>query len=184
MVAIVVEGNRDIKFFKHYISNFLNIDKTRYKLVKTDGKSKLLDDNLDIYKTLLEDIDGGRVRNVFFILDADNSRDNPDIGGYDNSVKAINNLIAKLAIGTVSDFLVACDPAKKEGNIESLVVSALDKRIVRCIENFLECSELEKSEGKRLLGIYNYGYPQKPYDFSHANFDELKNKLTKLFEQG
>ena len=38
MVVIVVEGKRDITFFKNYITHYLKIEKNRYKMIKTDEK--------------------------------------------------------------------------------------------------------------------------------------------------
>jgi hypothetical protein len=182
MVAIIVEGKRDVTFFRNYITHHLKIEKKLYKITKTDGKSILLDKLYYKYKELKEDLEVGRVHKVLFIIDSDNNRDNPDIGGYNNSCTAIEQLIKDLNIVEYADFFIACDPITQEGNIENLVISTLTEEQNRCIKSFLECSGLENDDGKRLLGIYNYGYPEEPFDFSHKNFDELKIKLTNLFK--
>ncbi len=183
MVAIVVEGKRDVTFFKNYITHYLKIEKNRYKIIKTDGKSILLDSDCEKYKNLCEDLDTNRVKKVLFIIDSDNAIDNPDIGGYENSCSFIEKLFLDLSIKDYANYFIACDPETQEGNIENLVVSTLSKKQEECIKSFLDCSELENNDGKRLLGIYNYGYPEKPYDFQHPNFNELKTKLKNLFKE-
>jgi hypothetical protein len=182
MVAIVVEGKRDVTFFKNYITHYLKIERSRYKITKTDGKSILLDSSCEKYRDLCEDLNTNRVKRVLFIIDSDNTVDNPDIGGYENSCDSIEKLFSELSIQNYADYFIACDPITQEGNIENLVVSTLTKKQEACIKSFLECSELENDDGKRLLGIYNYGYPEEPFDFSHQNFNELKTKLQNLFE--
>ena len=182
MVAIVVEGKRDVTFFKNYITHYLKIEKNQYKIIKTDGKSILLNSSCEKYKGLCEDLDTNRVQKVLFVIDSDNTIDNPDIGGYTNSCSSIGQLFSSLDINSYSDYFIACNPETQEGNIEDLVVSTLTKTQEKCIKSFLKCSKLENDDGKRLLGIYNYGYPEEPYDFTHSNFNELKQKLQTLFE--
>lgn len=182
MVAIVVEGKRDVKFFNTYITQHLNVPKEKYKIIKTDGKSLLLDSSLEKYNGLQDDIEANRIRKVLFIVDSDNNHDNPDIGGYNNSTTKITELITNLNLTACSDYFIACDPTTQEGTIENLVVSTLTQEQAECINQFLQCSELENDDGKRLLGIYNYGYPERPYDFNHQNFTTLKQKLNILFE--
>ncbi len=183
MVSVVVEGKRDVKFFNNYICNYLGYAKDRYQIIKTDGKSILLDKDYRKYSNLKDDIKTSRVKKVLFIIDSDNAKDNPDIGGYENSITKIKELITALELKQYSDYFIACDMKNGKGNIEDLVISTLDDEIGKCIKTFSDCSDLENDDGKRLLGIYNYGYPEKPYDFTHKNFDELKEKLKNLFEE-
>lgn len=183
MVAVIVEGKRDVTFFNNFIANHLTFDKKLYKIIQTKGKSKLLDKNFDKYLELKEDVKLNRIKKVLFIMDSDNPSDNPDIGGFENSKTYIEKLIEELGIKDLSSYCIVCNPISKEGNIEDLVISTLDKDICNCIKSFSECSNLDNNEGKRLLGIYNYGYPQKPFDFNHQNFNELKSKLQWLFEE-
>ncbi len=182
MVAIVVEGKRDVTFFKNFITHYLKIEKDRYSITKTNGKSRLLDRTCKKYIGLRDDLRENRIKKVLFIVDADNAIDNPDIGGYSRSCNAMDRLLSDLDIVSYADYFIACDPETQEGNIEDLVVSTLTTDQVACIKSFLSCSKLENDDGKRLLGIYNYGYPETPYDFSHENFTELKTKLQTLFE--
>ena len=184
MVAIVVEGKRDVTFYKNLIKEVFNIDKSKYNIIKTDGKSKLLNKSLDKYQDLLKSIKVGRIRKVLFIIDADDSKDNKEIGGYLNSQDKIEELIKDLDIELYSDYFIACNPLTQKGNIENLVISTLTEDEEKCIKSFLNCSELENSNNsKRLLGIYNYGFPDKTFDYNHPNFNELKQKLTNLFKE-
>jgi hypothetical protein len=182
MVAIVVEGKRDVKFFNNYIVYHLQFSKNHYKIIKTDGKSILLDKTCNKYLSLCNDLKAGRIQKVLFIVDSDNAKDNPDIGGYTNTSVAIQKLISDLSMTHNANYFIACNPKSKEGNIEDLVVSTLTTEQEKCITSFLYCSKLENNDGKRLLGIYNYGYPEEPYDFTHPNFDELKQNLQNLFK--
>ncbi len=79
-----------------------------------------------------------------------------------------------------------CDPMKKIGYLESLILSTISPEQRACIESFLACSQFESKENHKAIlnQIYNMAYPNAPYDFAHSHFDELKTKLRELFEQG
>jgi hypothetical protein len=77
-----------------------------------------------------------------------------------------------------------CNPETQEGSLESLILSTIeDKNLRGCIIGFLKCSQLEsKEDHKAILNqIYKVIYPNEPYNFDHPHFDELKTKLTSLF---
>ncbi|MDO8261063.1 MAG: hypothetical protein Q7T50_06245, partial [Candidatus Magasanikbacteria bacterium] len=89
----------------------------------------------------------------------------------------------ELSLSGLSDIYVTCNPNTKDGYLESLILSSIPKKQKECIETFLNCSEFKsKDNHKSILNqIYKIAYPNAPYDFSHKNFDELKQKLQNLF---
>jgi hypothetical protein len=75
---------------------------------------------------------------------------------------------------------------KKEGYLESLILSTLSEEQDDCINSFLEkCPEFRgKNSHKSIFNvIYKNAYPKAPYNFEHENFNELKTKLKNLFKE-
>jgi len=97
----------------------------------------------------------------------------------------LQNIINKLKFADYSDIYITCDPKTKDGYLESLILSTIPEEHKKCIKKFLCCSEFKsKDNHKSILNqIYKIAYPQKPYDFSHENFNSLKQKLTNLFNE-
>jgi hypothetical protein len=67
--------------------------------------------------------------------------------------------------------------------LESLILSTMPADQNNCILSFLNCSKFQSKEKHKIVltKIYEILYPNTPYDFSHAHFDELKSKLLALF---
>ncbi len=88
-----------------------------------------------------------------------------------------------MSIESISDIYVTCDPNTKEGYLESLILSSIPVEQKDCIEKFLKCNDFKSKENHKAIlnQIYNIAYPKAPYDFSHSNFDELKQKLQNLY---
>jgi hypothetical protein len=51
-------------------------------------------------------------------------------------------------------------------------------------KHFLDCSKFtSKDNHKSIINqIYKIGYPNEPYNYEHPNFNELKDKLKKIYE--
>ena len=85
-----------------------------------------------------------------------------------------------MAFDVSVDYYIMCDE-KKEGHLESFLLSVLEDEQKECIESFRDCYKYELTD----KWAYNEFYKQKkyPFDFSHDNFKELKTKLTNLFKE-
>ncbi|MGB3962111.1 MAG: hypothetical protein WBK95_07740, partial [Sulfurimonas sp.] len=128
------------------------------------------------YKTLNDDIPDTPISKVLFIIDADDS--------FEDTENKLKKMIENLKLNEISDFYIACNQETKTGYLESLILSSIPQEQKECIENFLDCSAFKSKENHKsiLNEIYKKAYPNAPYDFTHANFDELKAKLQNLFE--
>jgi len=184
MVRVICEGKSDIKQIKS-ILNSLNIEFLEEHFIFTNGKSFLLNSDTPAYKTLLEHIEGGFVGKILFIVDVDDAKNDRIYCGIDNTIAKIEALQKDLNIEEISDYYLACDPRTQKGYFESLLLSTVDKEIIKCYKDFRECSELNsKSVDKNILTeLHNLTKPEKPYDFKHPNFDKLKTKLKNLFKE-
>ena len=179
MVKIICEGNDDKVFLRllltHLKKSSLVPDINNFDgyIEVMNGKSKLLDSS---NYTLLNKQIGTKIKKVLFIFDCDFKADDKKYGGMKNSICAIENLIKEL------DWNIEIDYYIFDKNLDYFIVDTLDKK-----DSFLaceECFELKKLNKNRkiLTCIYKSLYPKKPYDFSHPNFDKIKEKLEKLFE--
>ena len=184
MVRIVCEGVGDVKNIKKLL-DFLDIDFEEHNFIFTNGKSFLLDSSIPKYKTLLEQIENGFVEKILFIVDVDNVENDHSLCGMENTVSKIETLQKSLKIENMSDCFLACDPKTEKGYFESLLLSTVDKEVIKCYKDFRECSLLNsKSVDKNILTeLHNLTKPEKPYDFNHPNFKELKQKLKNLFKE-
>lgn len=153
-------------------------------IIVIGNKSNLLNENDTGYKTLLQQIYAGLVTKLLVIVDADDKENDLKSGGLNNTKKKIETLIASLKIQDISDYFIACDPDTKKGYFESLFLSTVDNELKRCYEEFLKCSKLTAKDNQKTImeELHRLTKPNKPYDFSHENFDELKQKLRNLFE--
>jgi len=70
-------------------------------------------------------------------------------------------------------------------NSNGLILSTIPLKQKECIETFLECSDFKSKENHKAIlnQIYKIAYPKSPFDFSHKNFNELKQKLKNLFKE-
>ena len=179
MVIIAYEGKSDGKFFDTLLDEY-NLDKNEVLYYDFGGKDNLF----DIAHKHYDEIERkylSKVYKILLVVDADNEKDPNPNRGYDASKKALKTLIDDLAFEDVSmDYFIMCDE-NKEGNLESFLLSILDDKQKKCIDNFRECYRYELSD----KWAYNTFYKQKkePFDFNHKNFNILKAKLINLYEE-
>ena len=180
MITIICEGESDKEFINLFLAHLKQEGKLNplqeYKgcITSKGGKSKLL--AKANYTQLTKRIDNNKVKKVLFIFDADFSEDGK-CNGLKNSKKCVEKLIKDLAWNIETDYYIF------DKNLDNFIINTLSKEQQKCFEEFDECLEIEdKNKNKKISTcIYKKLYPQSPYDFSHKNFDELKQKLTNLF---
>ena len=184
MVKIVCEGVGDIKNIKKLL-NFLEISFHDEDFLSTNGKSFLLNKNLHEYTILSTKVEEGFVQKILFIVDVDNVENDQSLCGMENTVSKIESLQLDLGVKGISDYFLACDPITQKGYFESLLLSTVDKEVIKCYEDFRNCSALNsKAVDKNILTeLHNLTKPEKPYDFEHPHFEELKTKLKNLFKE-
>lgn len=186
MFAILHEGNAkktaDNKLIKLLIKD-LGLGENSFSFYGLGSKGNFFKGDNPQYKVLLSEINEETISKVLFIIDADYEKNDKIYGGFDNTKKELENIIESLDIKNISDIYITCDPSTKDGYLESLILPSIPTKQKECIESFLDCSEFKsKDNHKAILNqIYNSAYPNAPYDFSHKNFDELKQKLQNLF---
>ncbi|MCB4774931.1 MAG: hypothetical protein LGB71_06580 [Sulfurovum sp.] len=187
--AILHEGNanktHDNELLKLLLDE-LRLDVKQVKFVGMGGKSNFFKKENDNYAELLLDVFTlQRVSKVLFVIDADYKKSDSTYGGYENTKEELAKVIKELNLEEYSDVYVACDPNEKCGYLESLILSTIPKEQKECIETFLECSDFKSKENHKAIlnQIYKTAYPKAPFDFSHKNFSELKQKLKNLFKE-
>lgn len=187
-VAILHEGNskktadnellkllvEDLKLDNQYIeyfgfgskSNFFKKDNEKYNRIKLQLEEKVLS-------------------KILFVVDADYIKNDSTYGGFENTLEEIIKIRKELNIYKISDLYITCDFDTKDGYLESLILSSIPQEQKDCIENFLDCSEFKSKENHKAIlnQIYKSAYPNAPFDFSHPNFDILKQKLKNLFKK-
>ena len=147
-------------------SNFFKLDNDRYRRIEVQLKEKVLS-------------------KVLFVVDADYIENDSIYGGVKNTQTELEKIIIELNLEEKSDIYITCDPIKQCGYLESLILSTIPQEQKECIETFLECSDFKSKENHKAIlnQIYKTAYPKAPFDFSHANFNELKQKLKNLFKE-
>jgi len=181
MVKIICEGKTDKKFIQILLKHLeLPSNDSIFEIMR--GKSSLLNVDNDKYNKLKQVFENRGVDKVLFITDSDDEK-NDKTSGYENTKENLNELIDNLNWINNSDYYINCNPKTKDGYLESLILSTIPKNERVCIDNFLNCSRFKsKNNAKSIINqIYNLGYPNAPYNFSHENFNELKSKLKELF---
>jgi hypothetical protein len=178
-MRVFCEGIDD-KFFiigllKHLeVNGELNAKPEYGKYVYPKGcKSKLLD--IHNYKKESKLV-GKSIKKVLFIFDADFPENNHKDGGLEKSKITIKKLIQDLNWNIKTDYYIF------DKNLDDFIMKTIEKKA--CFEEFEKCLEIEaKNKNKKISTcIYKKLYPNSPYDFSHQNFNELKTKLTNLFQ--
>ena len=186
MYAILHEGKSIDRGFFELLLDKLNLDKDEISFLGMGSKSNFFKIDNPRYKDLMLDIQIEKITKILFILDAD-YEGNKNYDGYNNTLEQIEKVQKELNIRDISDTFIAYDmkSEKKEGYLESLILSSLPKKKEECIKSFLECSEFKsKTHDKSIFNIiYKNAYPQAPYNFEHQNFNQLKTKLKNLFEE-
>lgn len=183
MVKIVCEGKSDKNKIKEML-DFLEIDSSDDTFIIMGNKSTIFKENDDRYKTLLTLIQAQKVEKILFIVDADYKKDNSIYGGYNNTKSALESLIKNLNIKDISDFYISCNPFSKDGYLESLLLSTVDENLKKCYDEFLDCIEFEEKNNHKYImeQLHKITSPKKPYDLTHNNFMEFRDKLSLLFK--
>jgi len=183
MVKIICEGKTDKNKIGELLE-FLNISYSDDNFIVMGNKSNFFKLDSSEYKTLLQLIKADKIEKVLFIIDADYQKDNKQYGGYNNTENKIEELLVNLDITSISDYYITCDPITKDGYLESLLLSTVDDNLKQCYNEFLDCINFkEKNQHKYIMEqLHKITQPNKPYDFKHKDFRELKEKLVKLFQ--
>ncbi|MDM8548394.1 hypothetical protein QUF61_18030 [Candidatus Venteria ishoeyi] len=185
-VAIFHEGSSkktaDNELLNLLITN-LNLDNNKIRFIGIGGKSNFFNLDNKNYSTIKMAVRREEINKILFVIDADYEKNDEKYGGYDNTETELKKIIHELELQDCSDIYITCDPQTKDGYLESLILSTIPEKQKSCIENFLNCSDFKSKENHKAIlnQIYKTAYPQAPFDFSHQNFDELKQKLTTLF---
>lgn len=182
-LIIFHEGKSIDKSFFELLISALGKDSEKIEFYGMGGKSNFFKKNNINYSNMLLEID--EVDKILFIIDSDYETEKK-FGGYDNTLKEIEIIQNELNIKEISDTFIAYDKnsENKEGYLESLILSSLTDEQNDCIQTFLEkCPEFKgKNSHKSIFNIiYKNAYPNKPFNFEHPNFDELREKLKNLF---
>jgi len=178
MVAILFEGKSDGEFFDDILKAYnLPIDEVIY--YNFEGKDNIFNIGHKYYDEIENDIEIGRIEKIFIVVDADNPKDLNRNRGYKATKDKLKKVIEDLDFDIYIDYYIMCDE-NREGYLESFLLSVLDEEQKRCISEFKKCFKYELTD----KWIYNsfYKHNKYPFDFSHQNFNELKQKLKKLFE--
>ena len=177
MVVIIVEGHSDREFLQDFISKTFNIAKEKYEFKVFDGKDNIFKLNHFYYDEIEKELD--LIEKILIVVDADDPKDKCPIRGYEETEQKLKELINNLGFSVPIDYFIFCDEDKK-GYLESFLLSVLDEEQKDCIKNFKDCFAYNLSD----KWVYNsfYKHNDHPFDFSHSNFDELKQKLQTLFE--
>ena len=187
-VAILHEGNskktNDNELLKLLI-NELNLDIEQVDFFGFGAKSNFFKVDNREYKILLQKIEERTISKVLFVIDADYTQNDSIYGGYNNTKIELEKIIKELKLEDYSDAYITCDPTEQCGYLESLILSTIPQKEKECIETFLECSDFKSKENHKAIlnQIYKTAYPKAPFNFSHKNFDELKQKLKNLFKE-
>ncbi|SMN17481.1 hypothetical protein CRYPA_1951 [uncultured Candidatus Thioglobus sp.] len=180
-MRIFCEGDTDKGFIVRLLQHLESIGQLKPKpeygkyIFSKNCKSKLL--KKDNYEKEGEFI-GKKIKKALFIFDADFENDDRATGGLENSKNAIKQLIRDLDWDIETDYYIF------DKNLDDFIIKTLDEGQQKCFEVFDKCLDIQdKNKNKKISTcIYKKLYPKAPYDFSHPNFDPLKQKLTKLFQ--
>jgi len=182
---ILCEGGDDEAFLNIFLKA-LNIDKRKLNLEQLDNKSNFF--KIETYKSkkIIEEIENELYHKVLFIFDSDYEKDNAKTGGFVNSEREIRKMIKEIkdevGFDFFTDYYIMCDPITKDGNLEHLILSTLDKDPKACMENLLSCIKPYHTDSNKKILITGYKtiFKEPLYNFSHPNFTLLKEKLIRL----
>lgn len=183
MVKIIVEGNDDKNLLMALLGD-LNIgDKSKLPsyFETMGGKAKLLDFEQEKYKKISKQIELklNNFTKVLFIFDCDLEKDDKKCGGYEKSEECFKRLKENLNWDIYIDHYIF------NRNLDYFLVNTITPETKKqCFTVFEDCLKLEeiKPNRKPISNLYRDLYPNQPYDFSHENFNPLKQKLKELFD--
>ena len=172
MVKIIVEGNDDKKFIEIFFKD-LKLD--NFEVEKMGGKSNLL--NIDKYDKLSSQ-KSLKFNKVLFLFDSDFEKDDKKCGGLANSKKCIENLIEELNWEIKMDYYIF------DKNLDYFLLETI-KDCKSEFDNFINCLDIVqlRPNKKPVANLYRDLYPKQPFDFSHKNFDKLKEKIKNLTKE-
>jgi len=178
---IVCEGGDD-KGFLNQFCDYLNIK--NIVIQSMGGKSSLL--NKDKYMQIKQKVESSQYSKVLFVFDADFVENDAIYGGYTNSENSIKDLIVSLDFSDVAKYFIMCDPATTNGNLEHLVLSTIEENKTNCITTFLDCiNDMQTYDNKKIvMSSYKTIFKENPYNLDHNNFDELKDLLNWVANNG
>ena len=179
MVAIIVEGNTDSDFLLDFIEKvFPNILREKFDIKVFDGKDNIFKYNY--YDEIEQNVENEIIEKILILIDADDPKDECPIRGYEESENKLKELIENLDFGIDINYFIFSDENKNSGYLETFLLSVLSDEQKRCVADFRECFEYDLSD----KFVFNTFYKQNrhPFDYSHPNFNELKEKLLNLFE--
>lgn len=135
------------------------------------------------YLELKEYVAAEIIDKILFIVDADDEKDDAKYKGFENTENQLKKIINELGFQNIARFYIVCDPDTKTGYLESLILASLSDQKRKCIECFIECSEINPKQIHKTIinNLYTLAYPDPPYNFEHSHFDELKAELRNLF---
>ena len=185
-VAILHEGQKDKSLDSEILKLLLEkleLDEYKVEFFGFGAKSNFFKLENVKYKRLQQQIDEEEINKILFIIDSDYIANDSVYNGYDNTYNELMKIIRLLNLESISDIYISCEPITKNGYMESLVLSTIPKEQKQCIENFLQCNEFKSKENDKAIinQIYKSAYPNASYEFSHKNFNLLKEKLQNLF---
>lgn len=162
----------------------LGLDLKQVDFYAMGTKSNFFKPECPEYINFFPSLKAGGITKALFILDADDPKNDSKYGGRDNTEREIKAFFQQQQITPYCDIYITCDPTTGLGYLESFILSTIPDEQKKCINNFLACSDFKSKENAKsiLNQVYKIAYPQAPYDFSHAHFDELKQKLLALFQ--
>jgi len=185
--AILHEGSRndktaDKKLIRSLIEK-LGLPESSIVYYAFGSKNEFFKTTSPNYLELKSYVEAGQIDKILFIVDADYEKDDAKYKGFQNTENELKKIIDELGFQDIARFYIVCDPDTKTGYLESLILASLPEQKRKCIERFVECSEIKpKQMHKTIINrLYTIAYPDPPYNFDHRNFDELKVELTQLF---
>jgi len=179
MVTIVVEGKTDREFLQDFISKTFDVAKEKYNFKIFDGKDNIFKLSHKYYEEIEKELD--TIDKILIAVDADDPKDKCPIRGYEETEQKLKEHIEDLDFNIPVDYFIFSDDEQR-GYLESFLLSVLDEEQKACINTFKDCFAYDLSD----KWVYNsfYKHNDHPFDFSHSNFDELKQKLQNLFNEG
>lgn len=187
MVRIFVEGVDDEKFIIKLLNDLKNSSDIKVPsnfnfgsvINRLGGKKKLLNSKHEKYKQVTELIKIGEIKKALFIFDCDFEKDDNSCNGMENSKECFDKLINEL------DWKIEVDVYIFNKNLDYFLLETINTN--KCYEHFKQlekCLNIEKLKPnkKPIANLYRDLYPYPQFDFKDDRFNELKTKLTKLFE--
>ena len=185
-IAILHEGharNTNDNELLTLLIKAIDLDIERVEFFGFGAKSNFFKIEYKGYKSLQLKIEEEEITKILFVVDADYEKNDTQYGGYENTERMLKAVISDLNLEDYAEIYITCDPEDQCGYLESFILSTIPDTHKACIEHFLHCSEFKSKENHKsiLNQIYKMAYPKAPFDFSHQNFNGLKQKLSGLF---